>query len=192
MINSTQHISGELLALGRFDKEIETYLDGKKFLAHSTITEADVPLLVEALRIWLIKNVGCFNIYGEHHKVVQLSLWYDHDALTEEFDELLLKFRDWLGLTFGIETNKPHNLLRYVRSDTFFIFEGEIPADLIPPPLPLIEEEIDHEVNEVVGFIEEFEQLLEDKVGHNLQVHQFMEYIIPTTQREDIVKMFLV
>lgn len=190
MTSSTQPITGELLALGRFDKEIEVYLDTKKHLASSIIEEKDVPELVEALRIWLVKSVGCFNIIGDHHRTVNLSLWYDHDALTEEFDELLLGFRDWLGLTFGIDTKAIHNLLRYMRSDTFMMIDGELPVDLVPPPL--FEEEDDHAVNEVIGFVEEFEQLLEDKVGHGLNVKQFMEYILPTTQRADVIKMFMV
>lgn len=190
MTSSTQPITGELLALGRFDKDIEAYLDTKKHLSASTIEEKDVPAIVEALRIWLVKNVGCFNIIGDYHRPISLTLHYDHDALTEEFDELLLSFRDWLQLTFGIDTKVEHNLLRYMRSDTFMMIDGEIPVDLIPPPL--FEEEVDHEVNEMIGFIEEFEQLLEDKVGHNFNVKQFMEYILPTTQRADVVKMFQV
>lgn len=189
MISSTQHTTGELLALGQFDKEIENYLESKMFLAHRTIMENDIPDLVEALRIWLIKNVGCFNIIGEHHKVVQLSLWYTHDALTEEFDELLLSFRDWLNAVFGIETNKPHNLLRYVRSDCFFMFDGELPHEIA---LPSIEPEIEHEVEEILGYLDEFENRLMDKVGHNLEVKQFMEHVLPTTQRVDLIKQFLV
>lgn len=190
MTSSTQPITGELLALGRFDKEIEVYLDTKKHLAASIIEEKDVPAIVEALRIWLVKNVGCFNIVGDYHRPISLTLHYDHDALTEEFDELLLSFRDWLQLTFGIDTKVPHNLIRYLRSDTFMMVDCDLPEDLIPPPLE--EEEVDHDVGEVVGFIEEFEQLLDDKVGHRFQTEQFMEYILPKTQRDEVVKMFLI
>lgn len=189
MNSSKQPITGEFIHLGKFDKEIEAYLETKEHLAFTTITEDDKPGIVEALRIWLVKNVGCFNIIGDYYQTVNLKLWYDHDGLTEEFDELLLMFRDWLNMAQALDTKKVYNLLRYIRPDTFILFEGEVPVDLIPPP---IEEPIEPEVQEVIGYIEEFEQKLRDKLSCNFAVEHFISDIFPSTTLPDLIRKYMV
>lgn len=189
MSSSKQHTTGEFIHLGKFDKEIEAYLETKEHLASTTIMEDDKPDIVEALRIWLVKNVGCFNIIGDYYQTVNLKLWYDHDGLTEEFDELLLMFRDWLNMTQALDTKKVYNLLRYIRPDTFILFEGEVPVDLIPPP---IEEPVDHEVQEVISCIQEFELLLKKRCSDNFAVEHFISDLFPTTTTHDLIKKYMV
>lgn len=189
MNNLKQPTTGEFILVGRFDIEIESYLETKQHLASTLIKEEDKPALVDALRIWLVKNVGCFNIVGDYHPVVNLSLWFDHDALTEEFDELLLSFRDWLNMIYALDTKKVYNLLRYIRPDTFILFDGDIPADLIPPP---IEEPIDHEVQEVIGFIEEFEQRLNEKLSSNFNVEWFIKDTFPKTELPKMLEKYFI
>lgn len=189
-MNSLKQLTtGEFIHAGKFDSEILAYLNTKQHLSSTLINEDDKPIIVESLRIWLVKNVGCFKILGDYHPVANLSLWYDYDALTEEFDELLLKFRDWLNMINGLDTSKDYNLLRYIRPDTFILFEGDVPDDLIPPS---IEEERDPDIDEVVGHIEQFGQLLKDKLNCNFDVEWFMADMFPPTELSKILGKYMV
>lgn len=192
MTNLMQPSTGDFLSIGKFDKEIAAYLETKQHLAKACILDSEKPEIIEALRMWLVKNVGCFDIIGQHFRVVNLSTWFDYEGLIEEFDELLLTFRDWLNLQFHLITTDKYNLLRYMRPDTFICFTGEVPSNLIPPPLYVEEEFLDHDVQEVIGHIEQFEQLLHDKLSCNFDVTRFFKEVFPEDQLPEIIQRYLV
>lgn len=192
MTSSTQPTTGEFLYIGKFDKEISSYLDANQHYSKIIIKEDDKPPIVEALRIWLIKYVGCFEIRGDHFPTVNLDYWFDHETLVEQFDELLLTFRDWLNTSHAITTTNDYSLLRYMRSDTFICFSGMPPEELIPPPLYVEDDYLDHDVQEVIGHIEQFEQLLNDKLSCNFDVGKFFKEMFPEDQLPEIIKRYLI
>lgn len=179
MNNSTKSITGELINFRDFDEEIYAALEEKACKAHTLINEADKPTVVDSLREYLIRNVGRFTIIG-FYRPSDLSIWYDNEGLIEEFDELMLKFKDYL-LYRGIESGFHYKLTRY-RDNLHFIMT---PGDELEAPLEMIgldtnpEEERFKETNEELkGCIWNCEDRIQDYCNHNLDVDAFLKELL--------------
>lgn len=111
-----------------FSSSIERALDLKSKFASREISKSDYPELIKGFTSHLLKACGVFYIKG-YHRPVDLSLWYDHDALTEEFDDLLLEFKDYLLTNKGLEEGTKYTLIRFNRPDKFLMIKGIIEND---------------------------------------------------------------
>lgn len=176
MNSLTNSTTGELIQFRDFDKEIECYLETKIHLSHKLINQSDIPMVVDALREFLIRNAGPLTIIG-FYRPTDLSIWYDGDALREEFDGLLLLFRDYLP-SKGVEKDKLYTLHRYRDNLHFFMVEGDGVDNDIPPSFPDEDETTRQELNELEGFFVVLEQRLEEKVGHFVDVGSLMKDLV--------------
>lgn len=160
-MNLTQpSIGREIVSFVSFDSHIVEAVNEKSMYAHRLINEEDIPVIVDGLREWLIRRVGVFTTIG-YYRSPDLSLWYDVDGLVEEFDELFLKFRDYIQLEKGIDLNGSYSLLRYRNNLSFIMFAGE----------PIGEVTNNLGAPEISGFLSEddevrFRHALEEAQGH--------------------------
>jgi len=119
-LNDTSTRTCNRVEFTSFDGIIEEQLELKQHLSHRLINLSDHPTLIWALREWLIRHAGCFDIVG-YVRHPDISYWYEHDAIVEEFDDLLLLFRDYLGLQKGISLDEQYRLIRYQDSLNFIL-----------------------------------------------------------------------
>lgn len=185
--NSTKSTNGELIDFGAFDVEIERHLTEKQHLAYTLIKEEDKPTIVDALRCYLIRELGCFVTKG-FYRPASLDLWYDRQALIEEFDDLLLEFREFVNSTKGIDTTSHYTLVRYRTNVHFICIEG------IEQRKVLLSEHDDNEVlvkravDDLIGHTDEFKQRLEDKCGDLFNVQEVLKDIFNTQRLEESVR----
>lgn len=64
-----------------------------------------------------------FEVVG-FYRPEELSLWFEPETVTEVFDDLLLKFRDYCGLEKGLDAKLKYTLRRFKDNIHFLIFEG--------------------------------------------------------------------
>lgn len=179
MSNSAKSTTGELINFRDFDAVILEVLERKVSMAHTLINEVDKPVVVDSLREYLIRNVGCFEIVG-FYRPSDLSIWYERDAIVEEFDELLLKFRDYI-IFRGYDVKGDYILTRY-KDNLHFVLEERVGS---PVPIEMIgvvsdpEEERFKEVNEEFkGCIWAWEDRIQDRCNHNLDVDAFLKELL--------------
>lgn len=159
-----------------FDYTIDEYLEKKQFLAHQLITSSTRPEVIWALREWVIKSAGYFDIVG-YIRVPELTYWFEHDAIVEDFDELLLLFRDYVINQKGIEPEKKYRLVRYKDNLNFILVEkipgeSEDPTDLGYSPQERFVSELWPELQK--EFVK-FQSQLEEKYGHRLDIAQLFD-----------------
>lgn len=129
-MNLTQPITGrELVNFKTFDQYIEEAVNAKSMYANRLINQEDVPSIVAGLREWLIRRAGPLTVIG-YYRPPNLNIWFDNEALIEEFDDLLLKFREYLKLEKAIELDGEYSLLRYRDSVNFIMFAGTPLTDI--------------------------------------------------------------
>lgn len=157
----------ELINFRSFDSHIEDAINEKAMFAHRTIEQGDIPILVDALREWLIRAAGIFTVVG-YYRSADLSLWYSSDALKEEFDELLLKFRPYLEIEKGIDLSADYSLLRYRDNLNFIMFAGK----------PIGEVNDGFDLPEISGFLSE-----DDEIQYQYALEEAEHFIEEMTSR---------
>lgn len=187
MNNSTPSSTGSFITFRGFDKEIETYLEPKIPLSHKLINQVDIPLIVDSLREYLIRSVGCFTISG-FYRPNDLSIWYDREAIIEEFDDLRLLFRDWL-YTQGVDTDHQYTLIRY-RDNLNFIMVDTVKD--MEPVVPTLEEEenvvFKYAKQDVEGFLYSFGEHLSDKCDYIVDGSAFVKDLIASANLDELVR----
>lgn len=168
--SSPTSINGRI-EFGSFDSIIEESLEQKQYLSYRLINTADKPNLIWGLREWLIRQAGYFEIVG-YVRTPDLVYWYDNEALIEEFDDLLLLFRDYVRFQKGINSDNKYKLYRFMDNMNFIlreVVEGETdePTDL---GYTVHEKFFSELWPELAKEFKKFESMLEDKYGHQLDV----------------------
>jgi hypothetical protein len=115
--------TSELVNFFTFDRRIEEHIEKVQGYAHTEVSSKNLPVIVLAVREWLIKAVGCFTTVG-YVRTVGLRYWFNHETILQEFDELFLQFRDYLQAEKCIDISKHYNLLRYHDNLSFILVEG--------------------------------------------------------------------
>lgn len=188
MNNLTPSSTGSFITFRGFDGEIESYLESKIPLSHKLINQVDVPLIVDSLREYLIRNAGCFTISG-FYRPNDLTIWYDREAIIEEFDDLLLLFRDWLG-TIGVDIDHQYTLSRFRDNLNFIMMDNVIESE------PQVPELFDNPVykyveDRVQGFLDEMEERLFSKVDEIDDVEKFMKELVPDERIKELVRKYV-
>lgn len=158
-------VGNELVNFLTFDSFIEEYLDSAQQFSPIMIRRIDYPNIVMGLREWLIRNVGCFITVG-YFNAPNLNYWFDNQTLIEEFDDLLLEFRDYLGSAKGIDSTKKYVLTRYMDNLSFLLNEGEVPDTSF---LAIVENN-DPEIDSVKRTFADFESDLEKQYGDTFDI----------------------
>ena len=155
-----------------FDSFIDEHLEKKQFVAHQFITSANRPDVIWGLREWLIRSAGYFDIVG-YMRCPDLTHWFEYEAIAEEFDDLLLLFRDYVICQKGVDPECKYRLIRYMDNLNFILLEKkpgeiEIPTDFGYTQEEKFCSELWPELQkEFVTFQVEFEK----KYGHRLDVN---------------------
>lgn len=128
--------------------------------------------MVWALREWLIREVGCFDIVG-YVRYPDISYWYDRDALIEEFDELLLLFKDYLRLQKALVLDEPYRLVRYQDNLNFILLPQSAcpPEDLTAPGYGSYMKFCSELWPELQKEFTQFQALLDTKYGHRIDIN---------------------
>lgn len=184
--NSINSIAGELINFFGFDSEIEKHLTEKQHLSHTTITEKDKPVIIDALRGYLIRTLGCFTTTG-YYRSADLGLWFDYQTLIEEFDDLLLDFRTYLNADKGIDTQGSYTLIRYQDNTHFICTPNEIEVVPVLPVLDIMDAGVVNTIDIMKGHLDEFVQQVDDKSGHLFDVRAVMNELINGSQLEYII-----
>jgi hypothetical protein len=176
--NSTPCSINGRIEFHSFDSIIEEHLEQKLHLSHRLINQSDKPTLIWGLREWLIRQAGYFDVIG-YVRSPDLSYWYDREALVEEFDDLLLLFRDYVCYQKGIDSDCKYKLVRYMDNMNFILHEikpgeseeltglGQTLQDKFYSELwPELEKE----------FVK-FEKVLQEKYGHQLDVEELFSQL---------------
>lgn len=182
--------TGSIVTFRGFDKEIEQYLEPKIPLSHKLINQVDIPLIVDSLREYLIRNAGCFTISG-FYRPNDLSIWYDREAILEEFDDLLLKFKDWI-FTLGVDINEQYTLIR-VRDNLTFVMVNVVVEQ--EPVLDLFEkhnQHLEYAAGRVEGFLEEVTERLFSKVHEIEDAEAFMKELISPERIREVLQRHMV
>lgn len=187
MNNLTPSSTGSFITFRGFDKEIEAYLEPKIPLSHKLINQVDIPLIVDSLREYLIRSVGCFTISG-FYRPNDLSIWYDREAIIEEFDDLRLLFRDWL-FTQGVDIERQYTLSRFRDNLNFIMIDG---VRDVEPEVPSIEEEesitFKYAKEDVEGFLHVFGEHLTDKCDYIDDGEAFVKDLIASANLDELVR----
>lgn len=185
--NLPEPSTGNMLVMfTSFDKVIEEHVRKKMMMSFRMVYEKDIPMIMEGLREWLIKSVGCFMTVG-HYRVADLGYWYEPEAVVEEFDDLLLEFKDYLLSSKDIDPKKDYTLLRYGDNLTFILIEGKNGLDM---PDPMVEApDPDAEVcDRLKGRFDEFVEKLATEFEDVFDVHEFMGELAPEELIESLFK----
>lgn len=162
MNNSTPSKTGSFVTFRLFDKEIEEYLESKIPLSHKLITNVDIPLIVDSLREYLIRACGQFTIIG-FYRPNDLGIWYDREAIIEEFDELLLKFKDWI-FTLGVISGEHYTLIRHRDNLNFIMTDAEPDLEAKDDLFAKEDSRLEDTANRVEGYLEYVIERLFSKV----------------------------
>uniref|UniRef100_A0AAU8KY18 Uncharacterized protein n=1 Tax=Pantoea phage Survivor TaxID=3232176 RepID=A0AAU8KY18_9CAUD len=177
MNNLTPSSTGSFITFRGFDKEIEAYLEPKIPLSHKLINQIEIPIIVDALREYLIRNAGCFTIKG-FYRPSDLSIWYDREALIEEFDDLLIKFKDFI-YTLGVDTGTQYTLIRYQDNLNFIMVDV---VDNREPEFPSLDEENElrfkYALEEAQGHLEAMISRMQDKFDYIQDPDAFVKELI--------------
>lgn len=103
---------------------IEQAIDEKGMYSSRMIVRKDYPFLVPAFQTYLIRKCGIFSLVGYVEEPV-LTSWFDFETLIEEFDDLLLQFREYLISNLGLDLQARYTLVRYLDNFNFIIAQGE-------------------------------------------------------------------
>lgn len=169
--NSKEATIGRLINFVDFDSFIIEELEKKMFLSHKEIKESDFPTITDSLREWLIKRLKCFTVRG-FYRPSNLSIWYDNEALIEEFDDLFLKFKDHV-IAKGLELDKSYVLTRYKDNLNFLIVESDINNK--PGFAAYNGNQYQKEFDDLEICLKNFKNELETKLGHLIDVDLFIE-----------------
>lgn len=154
-----------------FDPIIDEHLEKKQFLAHQFVTSSTKPDVIWGLREWLIKSAGYFDVIG-YVRSPDLSYWFERDAIVEDFDELLLLFRDYVINEKGIDTEKKYRLIRYKDNLNFILVEkrpGDI-EDLTELGYTSQQRFVSELWPELQKEFVKFQDKLEKRYGHQLDI----------------------
>lgn len=188
--NSTESsIGNTLLTFTAFDKIIEEHVREKAPCSFRMVYEKDIPVLVEGLREWLIRTVGCFMTVG-HCRVPDLTYWYEHDAIAEEFEDLLFKFKDYLSHVKGIDTKQDYTLLRYLDNLTFILIEGKNGLDVPITEIDPLGEYRDL-LDKANKLFDDLAEKLHEEIGEHVDTDGFMTDLIPNGLVESLFKKHL-
>lgn len=154
-----------------FDAIIEEQLELKQHLSHRLINTSDKPNLVWALREWLIRQIGCFDVVG-YVRYPDINYWYDNEALIEEFDDLLLLFRDYLRLQKALVPGELYRLVRYQDNLNFILLPQSAcpPEDLTAPGYGSYMKFCSELWPELQKEFVQFQTHLEVKYGHRIDI----------------------
>lgn len=159
--NSPQStVQNELVNFLSFDGFIEEYLDKAQQYSSRMIRRIDYPNIVMGLREWLIRNVGCFTTIG-YFNTPNINYWFDNQTLIEDFDDLLLEFRNYLRVVKAIDTTEKYTLTRFMDNVSFLLNEGEVSEDNVFA----IAEFSNPDIDSVKRTFAEFESDLERRYG---------------------------
>lgn len=149
---------GSLINFITFDNIISEYIEKKQAFSHRLINSSDIPEITAGIREWLLKQIGCFITQG-YIKPIDLNYWFSHETLLDEFDDLLLSFRDYLNQEHGLDTKEDYTLTRYKDSINFIITSDKLEMELDSLQVSSNIEE----VRDIKRVFDKFEQELEDK-----------------------------
>ena len=182
-------VGNSLITFTSFDPIIEEHLRKKIPMSFRMIYEKDIPTLVEGLREWLLRTVGCFFTVG-YCRIPDLGYWYTPDAISEEFEDLLLEFKDYLESNKGLDVKSDYSLLRYGDNLTFIIMEGRNRLDLpgIVTELPDPHSEI---CDRLKGRFDKFTEKLVEEFEDVFDVYEFMNQLAPEGLIESLFKQHL-
>ena len=186
MNNSTHSPTGSLITFRGFDNRIEEYLEPKIPLSHKLINSKDLPLIVDSLREYLIRACGQFTIIG-FYRPNDLSIWYDREAIIDEFDDLLLEFKDWI-VTIGVVTGEHYTLVRYRDNLNFIMTETEPDLEAKTDLFSKHQLWIDDTVDQVTGHLEEFAQRLADQVDIIDDPFAFVKELIDPQRLREVLQ----
>lgn len=161
-----------------FDPIIEEHLEQKQSLSYRLINTIDKPNIVWGLREWLIKQAGYFDVVG-YVRSPDLTYWYDSQALIEEFDDLLLLFRDYCVLQKGIVPESNYKLVRFMDNLNFILMEA-LPGEdqKLTGFGPSIETSFYSELwPELEKEFQKFQSLIDQKFGHRLDVEELFNQL---------------
>lgn len=126
------------------------------------------------MREWLLRQVPCFEIVGGYIRYPEMTFWYDKEALVEEFDDLLLLFKDYLVLQKGIDLNSKYKLTRYIDNMNFILYEVKPGVSEEPTGLgyTFSEQFFSGLWPELEKEFTKFEKTLQEKYGHQIDVEE--------------------
>lgn len=144
--------------------------------AHQFITSANRPAVIWGLREWVIKASGYFDVIG-YMRCPELTYWFEHEAIIEEFDELLLLFRDYVVNQKGIDPERKYRLVRWRDNLNFILVEihpgeSEEFTDLGYDPRQRFVSELWPELQK--EFVK-FQDQLEEKFGHRVDIKSLFD-----------------
>lgn len=176
--NSTRSLEAGRIEFNSFDKVIETHLEERQQYSHRLINEVDKPSLIWSLREWLLRTIGCFEIVG-YTRYPEISYWFDRSTVIEEFDELLLLFRDYINQEKGIDSTARYKLIRYQDNLNFIL----VPIDTnVPVVFADVQPDMISNISELwPEFEKEFatlEKRLNDKFGHKVDVTELFNTLL--------------
>lgn len=155
-----------------FDSFIDEHLEKKLFFAHQFITASTRPDVIWGLREWVIKTSGYFDVIG-YVRCPELTYWFEHDAIIEEFDELLLLFRDYVVNQKGIDPDRKYRLIRYKDNLNFILVEIQPGETEEPTDLGFTQQErfVSELWPELQKEFVKFQVHLAEKYGHQLDIN---------------------
>lgn len=161
-----------------FDSFIAEQLELKQFSAHRIISVKEKPNVIWGLREWLIRHCGYFDIIG-YVKCPNLSNWFEYESIIEDFDELLLLFRDYVQVEKGINPDCKYKLVRFKDNLSFILSEikpGET-EEITGLGYSLEDKYYSELWPELEKEFSEFQSMIEKKYGHRLDVEELFEQV---------------
>ncbi|WNV45890.1 hypothetical protein [Aeromonas phage AerS_266] len=101
---------------------IEEAIEQNQIHANKLIKEKDKPGIAVMLQTYLIRACKVFSLTGTC-KEGDIKVWFSREVLIEEFDDLYLKFRDFLVYQLGLDLSKKYGLSRYKDNLNFILYE---------------------------------------------------------------------
>lgn len=121
-MNCTPVVPAQLINFSGFFYYIEQAIEQNQIHANKLIKEKDKPAVTAMLQTYLIKACKIFSLTG-YCREGDIKVWFNQDVLIEEFDDLYLKFRDFLVYQLGLDLSKTYGLSRYKDNLNFILYE---------------------------------------------------------------------
>lgn len=123
-MHSSQQIPTRVVNFVPFRMQIRAALDLNSMHSSLMIKQAQYPDIILMIEDYLLRHHDQLELHG--YPPGNLDFWFDKQTMIEEFDELILAFRDYVRSVLGLEQGLVYTLMRYRDINSYIFIEGVI------------------------------------------------------------------